>query len=136
MIPRIAARHNPAMPDRAAVRAGFPHHRDQETMSDRYAGYTSLQLEHPSEMHRDLAGIRTEIDRDPEARAGDNHAMASACSARPRPRLPHARLLQAVIIWLLLCGWRPPTVATCANIRSSANARRTPMGIDDDFAIP
>ena len=57
-------------------------------MPDRYAAYPSLQLERPADgvlrvvmsapgrlnaagpqMHRDLAGIWTEIDRDPEVRA-------------------------------------------------------------------
>jgi enoyl-CoA hydratase len=69
-------------------------------MSDRYAGYASLQLERPAEgvlrivmsapgrlnaagdeMHRDLAGIWTEIDRDPEVRAVIVRGAGDAFSA-------------------------------------------------------
>ena len=69
-------------------------------MSDRYAGYPSLQLERPAEgvlrivmsapgrlnaagdqMHRDLAGIWTEIDRDPEVRAVIVRGAGDAFSA-------------------------------------------------------
>jgi enoyl-CoA hydratase len=69
-------------------------------MSDRYAGYASLQFERPAEgvlrvvmsapdrlnaassdMHRDLAGIWTEIDRDPEVRAVIVRGAGDAFSA-------------------------------------------------------
>jgi enoyl-CoA hydratase len=69
-------------------------------MSDRYAAYASLQLERPAEgvlrvvmsapgrlnaagheMHRDLAGIWTEIDRDPEVRAVVVRGAGDAFSA-------------------------------------------------------
>ena len=84
MIPSIAARHNP----------------EGDTMRDRYAGYASLQLERPAEgvlrivmsapgrlnaasgeMHRDLAAIWTEIDRDPEVRAVIVRGAGDAFSA-------------------------------------------------------
>jgi enoyl-CoA hydratase len=69
-------------------------------MSDRYAGYASLQLERPAEgvlrvvmsapgrlnaagheMHRDLAGIWTEIDRDPQVRVVIVRGAGDAFSA-------------------------------------------------------
>jgi enoyl-CoA hydratase len=69
-------------------------------MTDRYAAYPSLQLERPAEgvlrivmsapgrlnaadagMHRDLAGIWTEVDRDPQVRAVIVRGAGEAFSA-------------------------------------------------------
>src|SRR5512133_4079021 len=69
-------------------------------MPDRYAAYPSLELERPAEgvlrvvmsapgrlnaaghqMHRDLAGIWTELDRGPEVRAAVVHGAGEAVSA-------------------------------------------------------
>jgi enoyl-CoA hydratase len=69
-------------------------------MPDRYAAYPSLQLERPADgvlrlvmsapgrlnaaghqMHRDLAGIWPEIDRDPEVRAVVVRGAGAAFSA-------------------------------------------------------
>ena len=76
-------------------------------MSDRYAAYASLQLERPAEgvlrvvmsapgrlnaagheMHRDLAGIWTEIDRDPEVRAARNAEPRLLTDASAEPQSP------------------------------------------------
>ena len=69
-------------------------------MPDRYAAYPSLELERPAEgvlrmvmsapgrlnaaghqMHRDLAGIWAEVDRDPEVRAVVVRGAGDAFSA-------------------------------------------------------
>src|SRR5215211_5314529 len=88
------SRHPPATIGPARRRArGAP-------MPDRYAAYPSLELERPAdgvlrvvmsapgrlnaagaEMHRDLAGIWTEIDRDPEVRAVVVRGAGNAFSA-------------------------------------------------------
>jgi hypothetical protein len=47
------------------------------------------------EMHRNLAGIWTEIDRDSEMRASDDEAVVWEAATSSTP----AQLLQAVIIW-------------------------------------
>src|SRR4029450_12290071 len=88
------SRHPPATIGPARRRArGAP-------MPDRYAAYPSLQLERPGDgvlrvvmsapgrlnaagpqMHRDLAGIWTELDRDPEVRAVVVRGAGDAFSA-------------------------------------------------------
>src|SRR5215218_3984731 len=102
-------------------------------MPDRYAAYPSLELERPAdgvlrvvmsapgrlnaaghEMHRNLAGIGTEIDRDSEMRASDDEAVVLEAATSSTP----AQLLQAMIVWQPAMRDGPKVSATYANIRS------------------
>jgi enoyl-CoA hydratase/carnithine racemase len=90
-------------------------------MPDRYAAYPSLQLERPADgvlrvvmsapgrlnaagpqMHRDLAGIWTEVDRDPEVRAVVVRGAGDAFSAGGDLGVVAGD--HAAIVWPLLCG--------------------------------
>src|SRR5215207_5558758 len=126
-----------ARPRRPAASPSCYRPEERAPMPDRYAAYPSLELERPADgvlrvvmsapgrlnaaghqMHRDLAGIWTEIDRDPEVRAvvvrgaglvfgllaDISIAARSARIIDGHTRLGLAAGDHAAIVWPLLCG--------------------------------
>jgi hypothetical protein len=146
MIPRSAARHNPQGRS-AAVRAGSQptgrrhHERPLRRLREPAArmprrGVLRVVMSAPGrlnaaghEMHRNLAGIWTEIDRDSDMRASDDEAVVWEAATSSTP----AQLLQAAIVWQPAMRDGPKVSATYANIRSPTMRAVRRWGIDGGF---
>src|SRR5919201_1741901 len=97
---QLSSSSSPRNARSGSLMGSIPRNGEGATMSDRYAGYASLQFERPAEgvlrvvmrapgrlnaagpeMHRDLSLVWTEIDRDPEVRAVVVRGAGEAFSA-------------------------------------------------------